>query len=112
MRGRGGYSAPFDSRGRPIDDGRRRNSPPPRQYADRGRGAPRGRGVRGKCGRVNVLLQDARQAEVVFFSFFAGDFAPIFGQIVSIIVETIRNTSLGTSRCFRTKKDLNVFVTV
>ena len=46
------------------------------------------------------------------FSFFDGDFAPIFGQIVSIIVETIRNTSLGTSRCFRTKKDLNVFVTV
>ena len=67
MRGRGGYSAPFDSRGRPMDDGRRRNSPPPRQYADRGRGAPRGRGVRGRCGRVNVLPQDARQAEVVFF---------------------------------------------
>lgn len=47
-----------------------------------------------------------------FFSFFDGDFAPVFGQIVSTIVETIRNTSLGTSRCFRTKKDLNVFVTV
>ena len=104
MRGRGGYSAPFDSRGRPIDDGRRRNSPPPRQYADRGRGAPRGRGVRGRCGRNNVLSQDARQAEVVFFSFLDGGFAQIFGQIVSIIVETLRNTRLGPSRLFKMKK--------
>lgn len=46
--GRGGYSAPFDNRGRPMES-RRRNSPPPRQYAERGRGAPRGRG--GRVGR-------------------------------------------------------------
>ena len=39
-----------------------------------------------------------------FFSFFDGDFAPGFGQIVSIIVKTLRNTSLGASRCFKTKK--------
>ena len=46
MRGRGGYPAPFDNRSRPME-GRRRNSPPPRQYVERGRGAPRGRGSRG-----------------------------------------------------------------
>ena len=39
-----------------------------------------------------------------FFSFFDGDFAPIFGRIVSIIVKTLRNTSSGASRCFKTKK--------
>ena len=44
--GRGGYPAPFDERGRPLDS-RRRNSPPPRQYAERGRGGPRMRGGRG-----------------------------------------------------------------
>lgn len=47
MRGRGGYPAAFDNRSRPIE-GRRRNSPPPRQYVERGRGAPRGRGGRGR----------------------------------------------------------------
>lgn len=47
MRGRGGYPAAFDNRSRPIE-GRRRNSPPPRQYLERGRGAPRGRGGRGR----------------------------------------------------------------
>ncbi|KAL9964040.1 hypothetical protein ACROYT_G027614 [Oculina patagonica] len=49
VRGRGGYSAPFDNRSRPME-GRRRNSPPPRQYVERGRGAPRGRGSRGGRG--------------------------------------------------------------
>ena len=44
--GRGGYPAPFDERGRPLDS-RRRNSPPPRQYAERGRGGTRMRGGRG-----------------------------------------------------------------
>lgn len=47
--GRVGYSTPFDDRGRPLDS-RRRNSPPPRQYAERGRGAPRPRGSRGGRG--------------------------------------------------------------
>ena len=50
--GRGGYPAPFDERGRPLD-GRRRNSPPPRQYAERGRGGPRMRGGRGQCSFQN-----------------------------------------------------------
>ena len=45
--GRGGHSAPFENRGRPVES-RRRISPPPRQYAERGRGAPRGRGIRGE----------------------------------------------------------------
>ena len=43
MRGRGAYSTPFDNRGRPLEN-RRRMSPPPRQYAERGRAGLRGRG--------------------------------------------------------------------
>ena len=53
--GRGGYTAPFDNRSRPMES-RRRNSPPPRQYAERGRGAPRGRGGRGVYNFVNCQI--------------------------------------------------------
>ena len=49
-------------------------------------------------------MSDERQPEVVFFSFLDGVFAQIFGQIVSIIVTTLRNTNLGASRCFKMKK--------
>jgi len=38
------------------------------------------------------------------FSFLDGVFAQMFGQIVSIIVTTLRNTNLGASRCFKMKK--------
>ena len=55
MRGRGGYPAPFDNRSRPME-GRRRNSPPPRQYVERGRGAPRGRGSRGKWSIITKVF--------------------------------------------------------
>ena len=59
VRGRGGFSVPFDNRGRPVDN-RRRNSPPPRPYSERGRGAPRGRGGRGGYTFYNVWLSFAR----------------------------------------------------
>ena len=49
-------------------------------------------------------MSDERQPEVVFFSFLDSVFAQIFGQIVSIIVTTLRNTNLGASRCFKMKK--------
>ena len=51
-----------------------------------------------------MFLSDARQPEVVVSSFLDGGFAHIFGQIVSIIVKTLRNTNLGASRCFKMKK--------
>ena len=38
------------------------------------------------------------------FSFLHGAFAQIFGQIVSILVKTFRNTNLVVSRCFKMKK--------
>ena len=38
------------------------------------------------------------------FSFLDRGFAQMFGQIVSIIVKTLRNTNLGASRCFKMKK--------
>ena len=38
------------------------------------------------------------------FSFLDGDFAQIFGQIVSITVKTLRNTNLAALRCFKMKK--------
>ena len=38
------------------------------------------------------------------FSFLDGGFTQIFGQIVSIIVKTPRNTNLVASRCFKMKK--------
>ena len=38
------------------------------------------------------------------FSFFDGGFAHLLGQLVSIIVKTLRNTNLGASRCFKMKK--------
>ena len=38
------------------------------------------------------------------FSFFDSGFAHLLGQVVSIIVKTLRNTNLGASRCFKTKK--------
>ena len=44
------------------------------------------------------------QPEVVVFSLLDRGFAQMFGQIVSIIVKTRRNTNLGASRCFKMKK--------
>ena len=38
------------------------------------------------------------------FSFLDGGFTQIFGQIVSIMVKTLRNTNLVASRCFKMKK--------
>ena len=38
------------------------------------------------------------------FSFLDRGFAQILGQLVSIIVKTLRNTNLGASRCFKMKK--------
>ena len=49
-------------------------------------------------------MSDARQPEVVFFSFLDSGFAHFLGQLVSIIVKTLRNTNLGASRCFKMKK--------
>ena len=49
-------------------------------------------------------MSDAHQPEVVFFYIFARGFAQTFEQIVSIIVKTLRNTNLVTSRCFKMKK--------
>ena len=40
------------------------------------------------------------------FSFLHGGFAQFFGQIVSIVVKTFRNTNLVVSRCFKMKRDL------
>ena len=54
--------------------------------------------------KARTFLSDERQPEVVFFSFLDGVFAQIFGQIVSIIVTTLRNTNLGASRRFKMKK--------
>ena len=39
-----------------------------------------------------------------FFSFSDSGFAHLLGQLVSIIVKTLRNTNLGASRCFKMKK--------
>ena len=41
-----------------------------------------------------------------FFSFLHGCFAKMFGQIVSIIVKTFRNTNLVVSRSFKMEKTL------
>ena len=38
------------------------------------------------------------------FSFLDGGFTQIFGQIVSIIVKTLRNTNLVAPSCFKMKK--------
>ena len=38
------------------------------------------------------------------FFIFDGSFAQIFGQIISIIVKTLRNANLVASRCFKMKK--------
>ena len=38
------------------------------------------------------------------FSFLDSGFAHLLGQLVSIIVKTLRNTNLGASRCFKMKK--------
>ena len=38
------------------------------------------------------------------FSFLDSGFAYLLGQLVSIIVKTLRNTNLGASRCFKMKK--------
>ena len=38
------------------------------------------------------------------FFIFDGGFAHIFGQIISIIVKTLRNTNLVASRCLKVKK--------
>ena len=46
-------------------------------------------------------MSDARSG---FFSFSDSDFAHFLGQLVSIIVKTLRNTNLGASRCFKMKK--------
>ena len=39
-----------------------------------------------------------------FFLFLDGGFAQMFGQIVSLVVKTLRNTNLVASRCFKMKK--------
>ena len=39
-----------------------------------------------------------------FFFIFGQWFCPFLGQLVSIIVKTLRNTNLGASRCFKMKK--------
>ena len=39
-----------------------------------------------------------------FFSFLDSGFAHFLGQLVPIIVKTLRNTNLGASRCFKMKK--------
>ena len=39
-----------------------------------------------------------------FFSFLDCGFAHFLGQLVNIIVKTLRNTNLGASRCFKMKK--------
>ena len=39
-----------------------------------------------------------------FFSFLDSGFAHFLGQLVSIMVKTLRNTNLGASRCFKMKK--------
>ena len=39
-----------------------------------------------------------------FFFFLDSGFAHFLGQLVSIIVKTLRNTNLGASRCFKMKK--------
>ena len=49
-------------------------------------------------------MSDARQPEVVFFSFLDSGFAHFLGQLVSIIVKTLRNTNLVATRCFKMKK--------
>ena len=41
---------------------------------------------------------------MAFFSFLDSGFAHLLGQLVSIIVKTLRNTNLGASRCFKMKK--------
>ena len=50
------------------------------------------------------FFSDAGKPEVVFFSFLDSGFAQMFGQIVSIIVKTIRNTNLVASTCFKIKR--------
>ena len=41
-----------------------------------------------------TFLSNSRQPELVFFSFLDGGFAQMWGQIVSIVVKTHRNTDL------------------
>ena len=53
---------------------------------------------------LRTFLSYTRQPEVVVFSFLDGGFAQMFGQMVSIIVKTLRNKNLGASRCFKMKK--------
>ena len=49
-------------------------------------------------------MSDASQPEVVFSSFLDSGFAHFLGQLVSIIVKTLRNTNLVATRCFKMKK--------
>ena len=49
-------------------------------------------------------MSDACQPEVAFFFIFKRGFAQMFGQIVSIIIKTLRNTNLVASRGFKMKK--------
>ena len=50
-------------------------------------------------------MSNAREPEVVFFSFLDSGFPLFFFlQIVAIIVKTLRNTNLAASRCFKMKK--------
>ena len=44
----------------------------------------------------------------VFFSFLDSGFAHFLGQLVSIIVKTLRNTNLKASRCFKMKKTSDI----
>ena len=55
-------------------------------------------------GSLVMFLSDARQPEVVFFSVLDNVFGQMFGQIVSMIVKTLRNTNFAASSCFKMKK--------
>ena len=52
----------------------------------------------------DVFERPTSTGRVFFFSFLDGGFAPIFRQIVPMIVKTLRNTNLVWSRCFKMKK--------
>lgn len=94
MRGRGGYPAPFDNRSRPME-GRRRNSPPPRQYVERGRGASRGRGSRGEWSIITKVFL------FVFISFLARNMFSIREKSQKFKIRSRTNQKRHLSRIFQ-----------
>ena len=50
------------------------------------------------------VFERSRSTGSGIFSFVDGGFTQIFGQIVSIIVKTLRNTNLEASRRFKMKQ--------